>query len=176
MLPSHLGGSSKRYKSETDYFVNWLAQTAVGCGFKSSTTSQLPMPTHQSVKGPRLKGKARKLARAEAAATHPQKFAKETKRLTTSELMESAKSIVKRKSFKLLVPCTVYNSHLKAIELRVECPNWFCGQDQASDDGDLELNNIAHAFFNNTLISIRDMLAPFVESSPNPQAPLRNCP
>jgi len=54
-----MSDSFQRYKSETDYFITWLAQTAIGCGFKITSALQpsvtVPVPT----RGSRLKGKAR---------------------------------------------------------------------------------------------------------------------
>jgi hypothetical protein len=63
MLPTHLSSSIMRYKSETDYFINWLAWTAIGRGFKFSSACQPSVASPTAAKGPRLKGKARKPAR-----------------------------------------------------------------------------------------------------------------
>lgn len=148
MLPLNSSGSFKRYRNETDYFITWLAQTAIGCGVKFTTTSQSLVAIPTVAKAPRLKGKARKTAREEAAAARPQGPPKATKGLTTAELLECAKRIVERKASSSFVPRTIYDSLLKAIELRVECTSWFHEQKQTSSDGDLQRSNVTHGFFN----------------------------
>jgi hypothetical protein len=166
MLPTHLSSSFRRYKSETDYFINWLAQTAIGRGFKFSSACQPSVAAPTTAKGPRLKGKARKLAREQEAASSAQSPAKKVKCLTTTELLDCANKIVNSKAALLLVPHTIYGSLLKAIELPNKCSSWFNAQEQCSNNENLKRSKSTHRFFNATLENVRALLEPFAEPRP----------
>src|SRR5271155_3659171 len=71
MLPDFLFSTYKQYKADTDKITTWLAETAKKCGYKSPFSD--PKAPGESVadqrgKPPKLKGRARKLARDAAAA------------------------------------------------------------------------------------------------------------
>jgi hypothetical protein len=170
MLPSHLSSSFKRYKNDTDYFITWLAQTAVGCVFK---LNHGPTPSPPAVaKGPRLKGKARKIARGQEAAHTTQTSLDKRKALTTKQLVDCAKRIAEKKAPSLQVPRAVYESLTKALQLRVECTSWFGKQEECLEDEEMRHINEAHDFFNSTLETIWQMILPLVEPTSSLRTPL----
>jgi hypothetical protein len=61
MSPDFLYSSYMRYKTDTDAVATWLLNTAVGRGYNLAHINHNAEP---AVRGPRLKGKARQLARA----------------------------------------------------------------------------------------------------------------
>jgi len=64
MLPGSLFTTYKQYKDDTKTIVEWLADTAWRCGYDPNQASQ-----DGESKKPKLKGRARKLARDVAATT-----------------------------------------------------------------------------------------------------------
>lgn len=69
MLPDFLRSSYKEYKINSDAVANWLAQTACDHGY---TLTELVTDGGPAQKAPKLKGRARKLAREAAAAVQPE--------------------------------------------------------------------------------------------------------
>ena len=70
MLPEILAGSYLRYKEDTNAFTTWLSKAALACGYKPAQRQQLkqrPAQQQTPTTTPRLKGKARKEAKAAAA-------------------------------------------------------------------------------------------------------------
>ncbi|EXJ91614.1 hypothetical protein A1O3_00162 [Capronia epimyces CBS 606.96] len=69
MFPQYLASSYLQYKSDTDHVATWLATTAKRCGFAADllTASE----TEPSQKAPKLKGRARMLAKQAAKANKP---------------------------------------------------------------------------------------------------------
>ncbi|KAK0386743.1 hypothetical protein NLU13_6579 [Sarocladium strictum] len=69
MLPSHLIGTYRQYKQDTDSVASWLASTAKSCGYPADllANSALTPEAKQAPKSGRLKGKARKEARSSGA-------------------------------------------------------------------------------------------------------------
>jgi hypothetical protein len=125
MLPTHLNGSFKRYKKDTDSFVSWLADTAVGCGLRLHATIEPSVtPNTATRQGPRLKGKARNQAREQTETSHPD-ASLTAKKLTTNQLIECAKKIASAKSSAFRVPHHMYESLLSALNLRTQCTSWF---------------------------------------------------
>lgn len=123
-LPSSLIDSYKQYKNDTDYFATWLANMGEKCGFRLSTsdqtTSQTPDPPAQKA-GPRLKGKARQLARdAEEADS---KLVATT--LLVRDFIPLANRIAHFKKPRVLVPALVVKKLERAITLRQRCASWF---------------------------------------------------
>ena len=71
MLPDFLFSTYKQYKTDTDKIATWLAETAKKCGYKSASNGVSGPGSDdaaQTSKQPKLKGRARKLARDAAAA------------------------------------------------------------------------------------------------------------
>lgn len=67
MLPSNLYSTYRQYKHDTDVVASWLAHTGktLGCAAELLTSNSVS-PTNSNLKSTRLKGKARKSARAQA--------------------------------------------------------------------------------------------------------------
>ncbi|KAJ4385144.1 hypothetical protein N0V85_008196 [Neurospora sp. IMI 360204] len=67
MLPSNLYSTYRQYKHDTDVVASWLAQTGktLGCAAEL-LASNSASPTNVNLKSARLKGKARKSAKAQA--------------------------------------------------------------------------------------------------------------
>jgi hypothetical protein len=63
MLPGFLVNTYKKYKQDTSIFVEWLSDNAKKCGYKLPSAAATSKPTEAPVAAPRLKGKARKLAK-----------------------------------------------------------------------------------------------------------------
>lgn len=73
MLPDVLASSYRRYKEDTNVFTTWLSHAAQACGWKPATKPQVTpveLPTINTPKAPRLKGRERKLARDAAKASN----------------------------------------------------------------------------------------------------------
>ena len=71
MLPASLKTVYQQYKADTDTVASWLANTAKGNGYGSATKSGATGAKNPPAKSGRLKGKARKEAKAAAAGTAP---------------------------------------------------------------------------------------------------------
>jgi hypothetical protein len=108
-------------------FMTWLVNTAVGFGYKLHPQTESVQMTEANIpKGPRPKGKTRKLAREKAFAASPSRgTAPKIRKLTIKALLECAEKIATATSPSVLVSYTVYNSLLNVIELRGECSAWF---------------------------------------------------
>lgn len=67
MLPSNLYSTYRQYKHDTDVVASWLAQTGktLGCAAELLASNSVS-PTNAHLKSARLKGKARKSAKAQA--------------------------------------------------------------------------------------------------------------
>lgn len=59
MFPEGLDSRYKRYKADSQAVASWLVTTAEKCGYQLPPSEK----TKTSTKSPRLKGKARKMAR-----------------------------------------------------------------------------------------------------------------
>src|SRR5947209_16705379 len=78
MSPSFFHTSYKQYKDDTNRVASWLATTAKRCGYPSDIlTSTVVKKDAQTA--PKLKGRARKLARDAAKAAPPKKPAEQSK-------------------------------------------------------------------------------------------------
>jgi hypothetical protein len=73
MLPQSLTGSYVRYKEDTSVFATWLYYNAKACGYhRPAALAVKPVANVTVVEGtkePKLKGRARKEAKAAAAAS-----------------------------------------------------------------------------------------------------------
>lgn len=159
----------KRYKKDTDCFVTWFADTAVKFGLRLSTTTETPASDNGPIRqGPRLKGKARKVAREQHERMHTQ-ASPAAKRLTTNQLLECTKNIASARPQAFRVPNFMYNALLSALERRTKFTLWFEKQEQCTGNEDTQQSNATHGVFNSTLEAIRKLLEPFVERPPNPK-------
>lgn len=117
MLPDILAGSYKRYKQDTTVFTTWLSQAAIACGYKSLTDraqNNVPARLPQALSlAPRLKGKARKEAKAAAVEnTKPPAAADPSPtvvryEVTTQELLNQASAVAMGQNAGIKVPGSV---------------------------------------------------------------------
>lgn len=94
MLPSSLKGIYQQCKADTDVVAEWLAVTATEHGYRSANSFSASNP---AVKGGRLKGKARKQAKATVSG--------HTAAATTPDAASGTTQIVKTNDFE---PMAVY--------------------------------------------------------------------
>lgn len=73
MLPKFLESTYKRYKKDTSTFLKWLRESGEKCGYKIDTSVE--QTDKVTLKAPKLKGRARKLAKEAAASNASSKSA-----------------------------------------------------------------------------------------------------
>lgn len=72
MLPAFLDSTYKRYKNDTSAFIRWLVENAKKCGYTPARGPAANVgKSEEPAKAPRLKGKARKQAKAATTASAP---------------------------------------------------------------------------------------------------------
>ncbi|KAK2765534.1 hypothetical protein FQN54_008388 [Arachnomyces sp. PD_36] len=161
MLPDFLTSSYKRYKEDTNVFTTWLAQTAKSCGYHLETKpTSVPTETVNVPKGPRLKGKERKLAREAAkekekeneklGTTSPANAQPSvTYAVTTQDILKQATAIVESGK-RIPMPLNIQRVTLRAIEARQRCVDWFgqtgVGDDEATDGHEFFIQVLREAF------------------------------
>jgi hypothetical protein len=69
MLPEFLDSVYKRYKQDTSIFLHWLAENGKNSGYTLTSTTASGRDGELSAKKQRLKGKARKEAKAAGIST-----------------------------------------------------------------------------------------------------------
>ena len=169
MIPELLHSSYQRYKEDTNVFTTWLSQAARACGFKLAgkkrEKAQLPEPsTGLKPIAPRLKGKARKDAKAQATSStnnqggpseEPKPVQVSKYEMTTRNLIEQAEAVGSSGKPNLHMPMDVLRVARRAINARKRCTNWFKeteSKDEASTQG--------HAHFTAVLEQALDLLKP----------------
>ena len=94
MLPGFIVSTYKKYKQDTAIFVEWLSENAKKCDYKLPSAAK---PTEVPVAAPRLKGKARKLAKQASGITAAPPTSKEAAKpchlISTKDLLSQAKTI-----------------------------------------------------------------------------------
>lgn len=138
MLPDILFSSYQRYKEDTNVFTTWLSQAARSCGYNRSRLEKedliLAKPAQSNATAaPRLKGKARKEAKAAGATNNiatsnvpvspPTPIAKYE--LTTKQLLEQAQAVTQSMRPKVQLPVDVLKVVQRAIHARQRCAAWF---------------------------------------------------
>ncbi|CAL8575762.1 hypothetical protein XPA_001666 [Xanthoria parietina] len=147
MLPEILFSSYQRYKEDTNVFTTWLSQAARSCGFKlpnlgPSQPEKSKSANNSENKAPRLKGKARKEAKAASSASNsqnadPKPVPISKHKLTTRNLIEQAEAVVNSKKATVQMPDSVLRLARRAIHARQRCSDWFRttgSKDQASTE------------------------------------------
>jgi hypothetical protein len=113
MLPEFLFSSYKQYKTDTNKIAYWLAETANKCGWTPSTGASQNGTAPEDAKAPRLKGRARKLARDAAAVE------KNNSSSGRSNEKEPAKHVIRIKDFVPMAAC------IASADTSVRIPNGF---------------------------------------------------
>lgn len=95
MLPGFLVSTYKKYKQDTSIFVEWLSENAGKCGHKLPEVAAKPAEVPAAA--PRLKGKARKLAKQaggiSAAPSTPKEAPIARHLISTKDFLSYAKAI-----------------------------------------------------------------------------------
>jgi hypothetical protein len=144
-LPPDLFTTFKQYKLDTEHIAGWLASTAEKCGFVRAS---------QSVeKAPKLKGRARKLARDAAKAEKNHKEAPQYV-IHAHEFLPMAEHISKHTP-KIVAPKGMSMVLDRVIGARTKCTEWF----KENSHGDTSINE-THAHFTGVISSMSDVLRP----------------
>lgn len=149
MLPESLNSRYKRYKADSQAVASWLVTAAEKCGYQLPPSEK----TKTSTKSPRLKGKARKMAReGETAATerpsHPYL-------LNMDAFIPLAQRIANCRKPRILVPAT-FAYHLQhAIAERKRFQKYYENTEEADS---IAKASDGHGHFINILQSVRDIL------------------
>lgn len=175
MLPSFLQSSYGQYKADSDFVATWLARTAERCGYpKESLLSQ----TEQPPKPPKLKGRARKLARDAAQqsskAVQNRNPATETTRksskylIAIGDFITLAEWIVKAATPPVMVPTSFVSVLDRAIAVRKRHHDWWSSHEICSEvnTGNGKEANAKHQFFIRVLERVREILRPAMCKEP----------
>ncbi|KAA6408554.1 MAG: hypothetical protein FRX48_07636 [Lasallia pustulata] len=182
MLPHFLAGSYQRYKEDTTVFTTWLSKTAMTCGYKPGDLTQQesvpPKVLSDSSNGrttsARLKGRARKEAKAagqtpkapvsnsESPRTPIAKYA-----VTAKDLLRQAEVVAASVKPRVQMPFGVLRVVERAVDARQRCSAWFQKTGVMQDAASTE----RHLHFIDVLQSALGILKPCCETStPNRQA------
>ena len=141
MLPDFLFSTYKQYKADTDKVATWLAETARKCGYIADVDDPV-------VKVPKLKGRARKLARDAAAAEKKESplspngpgKTPESKRYTVrvKDFVPMAEAIAKSNDASLKIPKSFVNLIKRCIQTRRGTSDWFQENDSSPDKGSID--------------------------------------
>lgn len=156
MIPDFLTDTYKYYKANTTEALTWLGTTEKARNKRPSVFQQAP-------KQPRLKGKARKLAKETAPTSVPEKHI-----LALADIVPLARSIVSHGQHTLQVPPRIIRILRKAITARQQCTAWFL--EQVQNDLMTDLSNEGHVYFIDVLQEVLSLLQPYCrrESSRTP--------
>ncbi|KAK4199186.1 hypothetical protein QBC40DRAFT_307683 [Triangularia verruculosa] len=162
MLPPNLTSTYQQYKKDTDIVASWLAQTGMmsGCPDDLLKTSALNN-ANASKGGGRLKGKARKNAKAAGAPTTSAKGQAKSKHvLAIRNFVPLAQFIVEHHKDKEKASVDLPTSFSKAIERAISVRKGFA---QLLEKAGATINMSAdekHRFFVGVLEKVRDTLKP----------------
>lgn len=156
MLPDFLFSTYKQYKADTDKIATWLAETAKNCGYKlaSADNASQGETSGQNGKTPKLKGRARKLAR-DAAVTqkktapcpldHDVREQKYT--VPIKDFVPMAEQIARSDDPSLKIPAGFIKLMKRCIKTRKGTTDWF---EEKVDLKDKD-NNDRHSYFADVL-------------------------
>lgn len=171
-LPEHLIDTYKQYKNDTGFVSTWLGIVGDKCGYNlysnDQATPKPPVPTPGSAKSvPRLKGKARKLAKD--AEQKEKILAQEranseiaSKTLTLRDFVPLAKHIATSKP-PVVVPGSFLKKLERAISLRRRCLSWF--KFGVAETVQLASNQ-SHEYFVQILEIVLQILKPLGQKAP----------
>jgi hypothetical protein len=181
MLPDNLSGSYKRYKEDTNVFATWLSNTARVCGYKQdvahkpSVTQATTNRQHPVGQAPsaRLKGKARKEAKAAVSASKSTSTASASPTIKsavgTREIIVQAALIADSKKPPIAVPVVIQGVLRRAIQARKRCTAWFQKAASEYKSPEQERSNAAHEHFITVLERASEILEPCFEHSKSHQ-------
>ncbi|KAH8771449.1 hypothetical protein BGZ57DRAFT_954322 [Hyaloscypha finlandica] len=166
MLPEFLSDSYSRYKEDTNVFATWLTNTAKACGHTSSNTTQVASsdPMSEAPASIRLKGNARKEAKANGSSRPPPVFLPATKHtLATGDIIIQAGIIAIHKKPAIKVPLVIQGVLRRAIRARKRCTLWFQKSTSESNKEEYKASNSSHQHFIRVLERALEILEPCFE-------------
>lgn len=146
--PNIVSSTWKQYKADTNKLTTWLVHTAKTCEPSSGVTKD------SALRVPRLKGKARKLAKNSTVG--PSTVAL----IPTAKLNELASIIAQSTKPTIRVPEAVIQAGDRAISSRKRFANWF--QKHADDDPKVKRSNETHGHFIGVLEQVMTTLMPCI--------------
>ena len=158
MSPDFLYSSYMRYKADTDAVATWLLDTAVGRGYN---VARILNNAETAVKVPRLKGKARQLARASKspAGVHGKPITG-AYRITINDFTTLAEFVAR-----VSKPCVKVPQHFvlqlrQAINTRKSHQAWY--ESRLEVPVEPVASECGHAYFIHTLESVTEILRPIL--------------
>ena len=154
--------------------MDWLSKAAIACGFKLDNLSKAPPTTagveEQLLKTPKLKGRARKLAKEAAAASgskiKPASPAQPSTRqatkysITNKDLIAQAEIVASAENPRITVPELVLRIVQRALDARKRCTAWFVKTGVKNNH-----SNEGHAHFIEVLETVIGILTPIASDS-----------
>ena len=182
MLPQFLSGSYQRYKEDTTVFTTWLSRAAMTCGYKSPnlTQQELAPPkvlldsSNGKTASARLKGKARKEAKAAgqipkvpANNSEPSRIPTVKYAVTANDLLRQAEVVAASAKPRIQMSSGILRVVERAIDARQRCAAWFQKTGVEQDAASTE----RHLHFIHVLQSALGILKPcYATSTPKRQA------
>jgi len=162
-----LYSSYSRYKADTDVVSQWLLTTATNRGFQ--VPDCVDRGSHVGSKASRLKGKARKLAKASTTApSNNDEAAIRTYRVKAHDLVCMAQFIVEAKNPGVDIPGSLIRTLIRAIATRKSHQHLYlkyCDQEKTSTQ------HSGHTYFIGVLESILQILRPVLSEEERPNKP-----
>ncbi|KAF2647761.1 hypothetical protein K491DRAFT_279450 [Lophiostoma macrostomum CBS 122681] len=148
----------RQYKQDTAYIAGWLSDKSAQCGHQTTAKRE-----NAASAQPRLKGKARKLAKENAKAGGSKGAADASPEYTirVSDFIPMATSIA-RFTPSIQVPVGLGKLFSRAITERRRVGDWFNSPHNESPDED----DSSHAHFIDVLQQAHDILRPLIASAP----------
>ena len=145
LLPDFLCDSYERYKADTTAFLTWLVTTARVTGYEADVEHPIDQ------KAPRLKGKARIVAKQSSSASRAQDHI-----VTVNQIVLLARHVVSASDKKSYASHAVLSIVERAISARQRCARWFQTQDNVT--GTTAASNQSHSYFTDVLAEALDIL------------------
>ncbi|RFU35703.1 hypothetical protein B7463_g727, partial [Scytalidium lignicola] len=170
MLPSFLESTYKQYKNDTTIFIKWLSDSAQRCGCVINSKVKQPSSVgNVPPAGPRLKGKARKLAKEKEKAQSKNPLASSSSPSTYQfgfeELRRLATTIANSKDPLISVPAEIMRAGLRAIYSRKKCAEYYARNDASPEDPAARKRNAGHLSFISLMEEITKIIQPLCASS-----------
>ena len=164
MLPGSLFSTYKQYKEDTRKIVEWLATNARRCGYDPAATQPETAPA--AAKKPKLKGRARKIARDAAAVevkaqqNGPSSSGKQTV-VQVREYEPMARCIAESKDTKVIIPVGILKTFKNCIAARTNTAKWYELDPAAKEDP--ADSNASHGHFIEVLKRSLQILVPIAK-------------
>lgn len=157
MLPDNLVSVYQQYKKDTNAVASWLASTAKSCGYPPDQLFGGSSQANGPERSKRLKGKARK--EAKAAATQSQGSASNSSRpehiIAIKDFIPLAEFVAASKKPVVSVPLAFAYALNRVIATRTEFSTRLADLGESADVSDCK-----HSFFVGVLEKVRQVLGP----------------